>query len=61
MKKIGFLSFGIVVVILILSLQNFEGVSSHVRRIFLEVAHDVREKLVEMYYDLQSLVTIEGV
>ena len=62
MKKIGFLFFGIVLVFVILSLHNFEGVSSYVKRIFLEVAQDVEDILIETYYDISSFVTeVEGI
>jgi hypothetical protein len=61
MKKMGFLFLGIVVVIVILSLQNAEGVASHAKRIIREVASDLGDVLVEVYQEIRSFSTeIEG-
>jgi len=56
MKKIGFLISGIVVVIVILSLQNI-GASSHARRIIHKVAADIEEVFIEVYQEIRSYST----
>jgi len=62
MKKIGFLILGIVVVIVILSLQNIGGGSSHARRILHKVASEIEEVLIEVYQEIRSFSTeLEGV
>ena len=62
MKKIGFLCFGIVLAVVILSLQNMEGVSSAVKRTFLEVARDIEGGLIGAYHVIRSFVTgLEGI
>jgi hypothetical protein len=53
----GFLFLGIVVVIVILSLQNIEGASSHAKRIMREVASDIEEVLIEVYQEIRSFST----
>ena len=53
----GFLFVGIVVVMVILSLQNVEGLSAHARRIILEVADDLKDVVVEVYQEIQSFST----
>jgi hypothetical protein len=57
MKKMGFLFLGIVVVIVILSLQNIDGVSSHAKRIIREVADDVEDVLIKVYQEIKSFST----
>ena len=57
MKKIGFLFLGIVVVIVILSLQNIEGASSHARRLIHKVACDMEEVFMEVYQEIRSFST----
>ena len=57
MKKIGFLLFGIVLAIVILSLQNAEGVSSAMKRTFLEVARVIEGGMIGAYHVIRSFVT----
>ena len=57
MKKIGFLFLGIVVVIVILSLQNIGGASSQARRIIRKVASDIEEVFIEVYQEIQAFST----
>jgi hypothetical protein len=55
MKKFGFLSFGIVLVVAILSLQK-DGMSEQMKRIFHEVAHEIEDGAVKVYQEIRSLV-----
>ena len=57
MKKMGFLFVGIVVVMVILSLQNIDGLSAHARRIIRELANDLKDVVVEVYQEIQSFST----
>ena len=57
MKKIGFLSLGIVVVIVILSLQNIGGASSQAKRIIRNVASEIEEVVIEVYQEIRSFST----
>jgi hypothetical protein len=57
MKKMGFLFLGIVVVIVILSMQNIEGISSHANRIIREVASDIEDVIIEVYQEIRSFST----
>jgi hypothetical protein len=55
MKRLGFLSFGIVLVIAILVLQK-EGMSEQMKRIFHEVTHEIENGAIKVYQELKSLV-----
>lgn len=55
MKKVAFLSFGIVLVIAILALQK-ESMSEQMRRIFHEVTHEIENSATKVYQELRSLV-----
>ena len=57
MKKIGFLIVGIVVVIVILSLQNIGGASSNAKRIIHKVASEIEEVFIEVYQEIRSFST----
>ena len=57
MKKIGFLFLGIVVVIVILSLQNIGGASSQTKRIIRKVASEIEEVFIEVYQEIRSFST----
>jgi hypothetical protein len=57
MKKIGFLFLGIVVVIVILSLQNMGGASSQAKRIIRKVASEIEEVVIEVYQEIRSFST----
>jgi hypothetical protein len=57
MKKIGFLILGIVVLIVILSLQNIAGASSHAKRIIHKVAGEIEEVFIEVYQEIRSFST----
>jgi hypothetical protein len=55
MKKLGFLSFGIVLVIAILALQK-EGMAEQMKRIFHEVTHEIENSAINVYQKIRSLV-----
>ena len=55
MKKLGFLSFGIVLVISILALQK-EGMAEQMKRIFHEVTHEIENGAIKVYQEIRSLV-----
>lgn len=55
MKKLGFLSFGIVLVIAILALQK-EGMAEQMKRIFHEVTHEIENGAIKVYQEIRSLV-----
>lgn len=55
MKKLGFLSFGIALVITILALQK-EGMSEQMKRILHEVANEVENGAVKVYQEISSLI-----
>ncbi len=55
MKKLGFLSFGIGLVITILALQK-DGMSEQLKRIFHEAAHDIENGAIKVYQEIRSLV-----
>ena len=57
MKKIGFLFLGIVVVIVILSLQNMGGASSQTKQLIRKVASEIEEAVIEVYQQIQSFST----
>ena len=59
MKKIGFLILGIVVVIVILSLQNIGGASSHAKRLFHKVAIELEEVFIEVYQEIRFSTEFE--
>jgi len=62
MRKIGFLLFGIVLAIVILSLQNVEGATSAIKRTFFEVARDIEGGLVGAYHVIRSFITeLQGI
>ncbi len=58
MKKIVFLFIGVILVVVILSLQSFVGTSGNLKRIFLEVTHDVENSVIEIYLHIKSFVTM---
>lgn len=61
MKKIGFLSFGIVLVIAILALQE-ESMVATAKRIFHQVTHDIENGAIRVYKEIRSFVTVlEGI
>jgi len=57
MKKIGFLFLGIVVVIVILSLQNMGGASSQTKQLIRKVASEIEEAVIEVYQQIRSFST----
>ena len=62
MKKIGFLFLGIVLAVVILSMQNVEGATSAIKRTFVEVARDIEGGLIGVYHVIRSFVTeLEGI
>ena len=56
MKKIGFLSFGIVLVIVIVALQK-ESMQAKMKYILHKAAHDIENGVVKSYRHLRSFVT----
>lgn len=58
MKKIVFLSIGVILVVVILSLQSFLGAAGSLKRIFLEITHDVEDSVIEICLCIKSFVTI---
>ena len=57
MRKIGIIFFGVVLAIVILSLQNVEGASSALKRTFVEVARDLEAGFIGVYHVIRSFVT----
>ena len=57
MKKIGFLFLGIVVVIVILSLQNMGGASTQTKQLIRKVASEIEEAVIEVYQQIRSFST----
>jgi hypothetical protein len=55
MKKLGFLSFGVVLVIAILVLQK-EGMSEQMKRIFHKVTHEIENGAIKVYQEIRSFV-----
>lgn len=57
MKKIGFLSFGVVLVFVILSLKGFTGISLTIKRNVLEVTHAIENVLIKVYQYIKPVFT----
>ena len=55
MKKIGFLSFGVMLVITILILQK-EGLAADMKRILYKVTHDIESGVIKAYQEIRSFV-----
>jgi len=53
----GFLFLGIVVVIVILSLQNIGGASSQTKQLIRKVAGEIKEVVIEVYQEIRSFST----
>ena len=61
MKKVGFISFGIVLVIVIMALQQ-ESIFTRMKNILHKAAHDIENGVVKSYRHLRSFVTeLEGI
>ena len=61
MKKIGFLSFGIILVIAILALPK-EGLRANMKRIALDATQRIENVLIKVSNELRSFInTIEDV
>ena len=56
MKKIVFLFVGVILVVVILSLQSFGGISANMKRLFFQVNHIVENTIVEIYLYIKSFV-----
>jgi hypothetical protein len=56
MKKVGFLSFGIVLVIVIITLQQ-ESIYAKMKNILHKAAHDIENGVVKSHRHLRSFDT----
>jgi len=61
MKKVGFLFFGIALVIVIVALQK-ESMQAKMKSILHKAAHEIENGVVKSYRHLRSFVTeLEGI
>jgi hypothetical protein len=57
MKKVGFLSAGIAIVVIILAWQR-ENLPGNVKRIFHEVTHSIENGVIQVYNEIKSIVSV---